>query len=54
MDTELYALTFEVSGMLIHIKHRHNIIIIDVAGMIERKRVLLSECTDPQKLDLRL
>lgn len=37
MDTELYALTFEVSGMLIHIKHRHNIIIIDVAGMIERK-----------------
>lgn len=43
MDTELYALTFEVSGMLIHIKHRHNIIIIDVAGMIERKRVLLSE-----------
>lgn len=21
MDTELYALTFEVSGMLIHIKH---------------------------------
>ena len=43
MDTELYALTFEVSGMLIHIKHRHNIIIIDVAGMIERKRVLLEQ-----------
>ena len=43
MDTEIYALTFEVSGMLIHIKDIHNIIIIDIAGIIERKSVLLSE-----------
>ena len=48
MDTEIYALTFEVSGMLIHIKDIHNIIIIDIAGIIERKNVLVNKAQEKE------